>query len=1259
MTEKSRVSFGNLKEIITPPYLIEAQVSSFREFLQADVPAKDRKDVGLESVFRRAFPIESYDGTVSLNYVSYRIAPAKYAEDFCIREGLTYAAPLYVRLKLSNGDESREEEIYLGEMPIMGERGSFVISGAERVVVSQLHRSPGICFEVTPHVTGKLLHAFRIMPDRGTWIEVQNDQNDLLYVYLDRRRRRRRFLLTTLLRAFGYSSNREILSIFYQIKEIEVDKLLGEESLIDVILTDDVIDISHGIVLARAYEPLGKGMLKSFANAGINSVSVVDVSEDGGLMIRSLKKDVTRNEEEALYEIYRHFRPGEPLNLQNAKAFFVRNFRDNKRYDLTKIGRYKINRKLGLNKDLSDTLVGADDIVAATKYLCLLRSGGGFIDDIDSLGSRRIRGVGELLVNQCRVGLARMERVVREKMSLLDQSVDMISTQKLINGKLLMSVVRDFFARSQLSQFMDQINPLSELTHKRRLSALGPSGLNRDRAGMEVRDVHTSHYGRICPIETPEGPNIGLINSLSTYARINDFGFIETPYRIVKKGHVADEVVYLSADEEEGKLIAQANSDIDEKGNLTGKITVRKSSEILEVDPREVDFMDVSPKQVISIAAGLIPFLEHDDTSRALMGANMQRQGVPLILTEAPLVGTGIEGKLAQDSGHVVLAKEAGIVASVDGNRIVVSKNGKLPEQFTELTRSSDGIQIYRLRKYWKSNASTCFNQKPIVQKHQKICVGDILADGAATDHGELALGKNVLVAFMPWNGYNFEDAVILNERMIRDDVFTSIHIEEYEVNARDTKLGPEEITRDIPNVGDEALKNLSRSGIIRVGAEVKPGDILVGKITPKTETDLAPEEKLLRAIFGEKAADVKDSSLLAPAGCYGTVMEVKISSRTDDERKDVTEVERKRRVKKTNEEFRTQADLIRDDLTEALSSILLGEKIPLNIVDTESNDIILSANRKITKTLLRRLAACGKNIDMPASPVKTKIMEIINVYQAKFSDLEEERLRKIEAIEAGDIDDSGIIKSVKVFIANKRKIQVGDKMAGRHGNKGVVSKIVKSEDMPFLADGTPIDIILNPLGVPSRMNVGQVLETHLGRACQKLGIKVATPVFNGFSEEKIEELYVEAGLPKGGKIDLFDGHTGRKFDQKIMVGYIYMMKLNHLVADKVHARAVGPYSLITQQPLGGRAQYGGQRFGEMEVWALEAYGAAYTLQELLTVKSDDLQGRTKIYESIVKGDTSLEAGIPQSFNVLIKEIQGLCLDIKLDDDRLLDVENF
>lgn len=1258
MTESYRVNFGKLKEVITPPYLIENQVNSFNEFLQTNVDAKHRQNIGLESVFREAFPITSYDGSVSLEYLKYRIDNSKYSEDFCLKESTTYGAPLYITLKLNSADESREEEIYVGEMPLMSKRGSFIISGAERVVVSQLHRSPGICFEVTQHTSGKNLYAFRVMPDRGTWIEVQSDQNDLLYVYLDRRRRRRKFLITTLLRAFGHGSDHDILSLFYTIKEANIKDLLQQDSLIDYVFTDDVIDVQRGIVLARAYDNVGKTLLKNIQEAGIDKISYTDTSFDNGLIIRSLRKDNTHNEEEALFEIYKLLRPGEPINIQNAKTFLAKTFTDRKRYDLSQIGRYKINRKLGLNKDLDDRTISTEDLVAATKYLCQLRNGTGIIDDIDNLGSRRVRGVGELLVNQCRIGLARMERVIRERMSLFDQSVDMLTPQKLLNPKLLMSVIRDFFARSQLSQFMDQINPLSEITHKRRLSALGPNGLNRDRAGLEVRDVHSSHYGRICPIETPEGPNIGLINSLSTYARINKFGFIETPYRIVKNGQVSDEVVYLNADDEEGKVIAQANSEMDEKGNFVGRVAVRKSDQLLDVSPMEVDYMDVSPKQVISIAAGLIPFLEHDDTSRALMGANMQRQGVPLLLTEAPLVGTGIEKKIAHDSGHVVLAANDGIIASVDAQKIIVTKDGILPPNFDANKNRDPNIQIYKLRKYLRSNAATCFNQHPIVSKGQVIKQGDVLADGASTDHGELALGKNVLVAFMPWNGYNFEDAVILSERMITDDVFTSIHIDEYEVTARDTKLGCEEITRDIPNVGDDALKNLNRDGIIKIGAEVKPGDILVGKITPKTETDLAPEEKLLRAIFGEKAADVKDSSLVAPAGCYGIVMDVKISSRTDNEKEDISESECRRRIKKINEEFRIQSDKIRDDLTEAFSSILLGEKIPLDIVDTDTGETILAANRKITKTLLRRLAASGRNIDMSSSPVKNKIFEIIDQFQVKFDDLEEERLHKIAAVESGDLDESGIIKNVKVFISNKRKIQVGDKMAGRHGNKGVVSRIVKREDMPFLSDGRSIDIILNPLGVPSRMNVGQVLETYLGAACKKLGIKVATHVFDGTPETKIQELMQEAGLSIDGKTELFDGCTGEKFDQRIMVGYIYMMKLNHLVADKVHARAVGPYSLITQQPLGGRAQYGGQRFGEMEVWAMEAYGAAYTLQELLTVKSDDSQGRTNIYESIVKGDTSLNAGIPQSFNVLMKELQGLCLNIRLENDQSLDIDN-
>jgi DNA-directed RNA polymerase subunit beta len=850
--------------------------------------------------------------------------------------------------------------------------------------------------------------------------------------------------------------------------------------------------------------------------------------------------------------------------------------------------------------------------------------------------------------------LARTERVVKERITLYDQSVDSLTPGKLINPKALTTVIRDFFARSQLSQFMDQINPLAELTHKRRLSALGPGGLNRERAGFEVRDVHPSHYGRICPIETPEGPNIGLINSLSIYSRINEFGFIETPYRVVKDGKVTNEVHYLNADKEEDLMIAQANSEYAKDGKFIGKVTCRMRDQVLETEGDKVDYMDVSPKQVVSVAAGLIPFLEHDDANRALMGSNMMRQGVPLLKTESPFVGTGIEGRVARDSKTVVVSEGDGIVASVDSKWIVVTPDGTLPPRFPR-NRFSDPkkeVWVYHLRKFMRSNAGTCFNQRPIVRLGDKVKVGDILADGAGTQLGELALGKNVLVAFMPWNGYNFEDAILLSEKLIKEDVYTSVHIEEFEVTARDTKLGPEEITRDIPNVGEEALANLSHNGVIRIGAEVKPGDILVGKITPKSETELAPEEKLLRAIFGEKAADVKDTSLVVPSGCNGIVMDVKIQSKADPNQESLSPSGKRREQRKVNEEYRTRNEKLREELTEALSNILLGEKIPLDVKNGETDEVIIPANRKITKTLLRRMAQVYNNISINPSPVRNKIMEILSVYSEKFKDLDDDRDRKMAILEEGDDAAQGIIKNVKVYIATKRKIQVGDKMAGRHGNKGVVARIVPEADMPFLPDGTPVEICLNPLGVPSRMNVGQVLETHLGWACSVLGFKVATPIFDGISEERVRGYLEEAGLPTSGKSILYDGQTGQKFDQEVVVGYIYMMKLNHLVADKIHARAVGPYSLITQQPLGGKAQYGGQRFGEMEVWALEAYGAAYTLQELLTVKSDDVVGRTKIYESLVKGDNSLQAGIPQSFNVLMKEIQSLCLDIQVKEDR-------
>ena len=1245
-TSTERINFGKLREVIQPPNLIEIQINSYLDFLQKGIPEKQRKPQGLEAVFKEVFPIQSYDERLTLEYVSYTLGEPKNSEIECIREGITYSVPLYVKLRLREEDFIKDEDIYMGEIPMVTERGSFIINGAERVVVSQLHRSPGIAFEVSPHPNGKLLHSFRIIPDRGTWLEVQFDNNDLLYVYLDRRRRRRKFLITTLLRSIGYSSDIDILNLFYEIKDLKVSKALDLENVSTLVLVEDAIDAQKGVVLARAFEPLTKQIVRTFEKHDITSIRVIDTAIDEGALIRALKKDPTRNEEEALKEIYKRLRPGEPPTTANAKALLKRLFFDPKRYDLGRVGRYKVNQKLGLKAELEQRILESADIVAATKYLVRLRKGEGVVDDIDHLGSRRVRTVGELLANQCRVGLARTERLVRERMTMYDQSVDSITPQKLINPKALTTVIRDFFARSQLSQFMDQINPLAEVTHKRRLSALGPGGLNRERAGFEVRDVHPSHYGRICPIETPEGPNIGLINSLSTYARVNEFGFIETPYRTVKDGRATDKIDYLTADQEEAKVIAQANSEIDDKGHFIGKVTVRKDGEFLEVSATEVDYMDVSPKQVISIAAGMIPFLEHDDANRALMGSNMQRQGVPLLQSEAPFVGTGIEERVARDSKIVVVADDSGIVASVDAKRIVITKDGEMPRAPKHDPKNH--VYVYELRKFMRSNNHTCFNQKPIVKRGQKIKAGEIIADGPSTDKGEMALGRNVLVAFMPWNGYNFEDAILISEKVLKEDIFTSIHIQEFEVTARDTKLGPEEITRDIPNVGEEALKNLDHNGVIRVGAEVKPGDILVGKITPKSETELAPEEKLLRAIFGEKAADVKDTSLVVPSGVTGIIMDVKVSSRIDNEQEKLSPSDRRRQVKQIQEEYKTQMDKLREGLTEALSNILLGEKIPLDVINGESSEIIIPANRKITKTLLRKLAAVSKHVQIDPSPVRIKIMEIIGSYQTKFDELEGERERKIGAVEAGEGSGDGAIKQVKVYIATKQKLDVGDKMAGRHGNKGVVAKIVPEEDMPFLPDGTPVEICLNPLGVPSRMNVGQVLETHLGWACKKLGMKVATPVFDGIPEKRVREYLKEAKLPMSGKSPLLDGRTGEKIDQEVVVGYIYMMKLNHLVSHKIHARAVGPYSLVTQQPLGGKAQYGGQRFGEMEVWALEAYGAAHTLQELLTVKSDDVQGRTKIYESLVKGDNTLSAGTPESFNVLIKEIQSLGLDIKL-----------
>jgi len=1285
-----RLYFGKFEEVIDPPNLIEVQSRSYDEFLQKDVSPGDRSDSGLQAVFREVFPIKSYDEAIELDFVTYDIEDPKITSLDSLRNSESFSAALYVTFKLKDETGTKKERVYMGELPMMTRRGTFIINGAERVIVSQLHRSPGICFETSQHLNGKMLHSFRIIPDRGSWLEVQFDTNDLLYVYLDRRRRRRKFLATTFLRVLGYPTDRDIVSHFYSIENLALNSKIDEAELGHKVPFEDILD--GELVIAKAYEPLTAGIVKQLVALGQKKLEVIDGREDE-ILLKSLRKDPAKDEESALKDIYRKLRPGDPPTASNARALLKRLFFDAKKYDLTRVGRYKINQKLGIGVDSDQRIMVPEDFLAAVRYILKLKKGEGVIDDIDHLGSRRVRAVGELLANQCRVGLARTERLVKERMTLFDVNIEGMTPQKLINPKALSAVVRDFFGRSQLSQFMDQTNPLAELTHKRRLSALGPGGLNRDRAGFEVRDVHPSHYGRICPIETPEGPNIGLINSMCTYARINEFGFIETPYRKVKKGKVTNEIEYLTADQEENYLIAQASNVITKAGLFENdRIDARERGEFIESTPDAVHYMDVSPKQLVSVAAGLIPFLEHDDANRALMGSNMQRQGVPLLVSESPLVGTGLEGKAARDSRAVVVSEADGIVAAATAEIIITTADGKLPvsdEKFLSdpeavKTNVAKGIFAYPLRKFMRSNAGTCINQKPIVKAGQKIKKGTVLADGPNTDDGELAIGRNVLVAFMPWNGYNFEDAIVISERVVKDDVYTSIHISEFDVAARDTKLGPEEITRDIPNVGEEALRNLDHDGIIRIGAEVKPGDILVGKITPKSETELAPEERLLRAIFGEKAADVKDTSLRVPSGCTGIVQDVRVSSHGLAKRRaeKVDPAELKKHLKKINDEHKKKADKLTDDLTEKLSDILLGEKIPLDVVNAQTGEIIIPANRKITKTLLRKLASVHDHIEIDPSPIRNKIVEIINSFESRFQELDTDRERKLDQLESGDDVDPGVIKEVKVFIAAKRKLSVGDKMAGRHGNKGVVATIVPEEDMPYLHDGTPVDICLNPLGVPSRMNVGQVLETHLGVAAKALGFKVATPIFDGIKEAIIWDFMSEAKKVDGvtmigggekarlrkpnepetrgytwigdgkdgstaGKSTLYDGRTGEAFHNPIVVGMIYMLKLGHLVADKIHARAVGPYSLVTQQPLGGKAQYGGQRFGEMEVWALEAYGAAYTLQEILTVKSDDVQGRTRIYEAIVKGDNNLEAGTPESFNVLIKEMQSLGLDVR------------
>jgi DNA-directed RNA polymerase subunit beta len=1317
---RGRKDFGKIPSIVEIPNLIEVQKRSYEGFLQKDGPAERREEFGLQAVFKSVFPIADYNDNALLEFDSYHFGEPKYTVEECHDRGMTFAIPLKVTLRLVIFDhdkeaktrtirEQRGQEVYLGELPLMTDKGTFIINGTERVVVSQLQRSAGVFFDDDKGKTlasGKPLFSARVIPYRGSWVEFDFDANDILHVRVDRRRK---MLATAFLRAFWFLeksvilSDEEVLAQFYEAEEVlsfedgNAWVTLHAEAHVGARVADDVKAPRHREPLVTAGKTLNAKLIEKLREANVEKIPVraealvgrrtasriVD-TESGEVLVQTnaeitstvlsqvmsrrvapfkllvlspgkidqsiyetLARDHFKNPDEALVEIYRRLRPGDPPTVESARALFRGMFMDPRRYDLARVGRFMINEKLGTEAPANVKTIRSEDIVSVIRHLLLVRLGTKATDDIDHLGNRRVRSVGELLENQFRVGLTRMERAVKERMSISD--ITNLMPHDLINAKPVSAVVKEFFGSSQLSQFMDQTNPLAELTHKRRLSALGPRGLSRERAGFEVRDVHPTHYGRICPIETPEGPNIGLISSLSTYARTNEFGFIETPYRKVANGRVTDDIDFLTALKEEKFVIAQANAEMDRSGRFVQeRVSARKSGEFRMVLPEELHYMDVSPKQLVSVAASLIPFLENDDANRALMGSNMQRQAVPLLQPEAPLVGTGMEHVVARDSGAVIVAKRPGVVEYVAADRVVVRAEGR--------SKKADPVQdlpldIFNLTKYRRSNQNTCLNQKPIVRKGQRVQAGDIIADGPGTDQGELALGRNVLVAFMPWGGYNFEDAILVSERLVKDDRFTSIHIEEFEIQARDTKLGKEEVTRDIPNVSEEALKDLDESGIVRIGAKVKPGDILVGKITPKGETQLTPEEKLLRAIFGEKAGDVRDTSLTVPPGIEGTVVDVKVFSRRGidkDERAKSIEEEEIARLEKDYQDEIAMVEMERD---QKLKNLLVGKTSFQDLVDPtnklkrltkkgdriERDDLDNFSWNELKKIKVKE----DENLAQTIKRIEDLADEQIGVYDGMFEE-RKSRLRR------GDDLPPGVIKMVKVYVAVKRKLSVGDKMAGRHGNKGVVSKVLPEEDMPYLPDGTPVEIVLNPLGVPSRMNVGQILETHLGWAARALGLWVASPVFDGATEEEIKEHLKQAGLPTSGKTVLYDGRNGRRFHQEVTVGQIYILKLAHLVDDKMHARSIGPYSLVTQQPLGGKAQFGGQRFGEMEVWALEAYGAAYTLQEMLTVKSDDVEGRNRIYEAIVKGENFLEPGTPESFNVLVKELQSLALDVEL-----------
>ncbi len=1351
-----RKHLGRVRKVIEVPNLIDIQKTSYDKFLQSTVPQHERLEVGLQAVFRSVFPIKDFNGTSELVYVSYNLEKPKYDVEECRQRGMTFAAPIKVTTQLMIYDtreggerivrDIKEQEVYFGEIPLMTETGTFIINGTERVVVSQLHRSPGVFFDHDKgktHSSGKVLYSARIIPYRGSWLDFEFDPKDIMFVRIDRRRKMH---ATVLLRALGYSTQ-DLLNYFYSTEEIFLDKggkygksvefdlLPGQratrdikvgsetivrkntkftkaaikklrdakidrlpidlEELVGKVAAHDVVDKETGEVVLEVNEEVSEAKLDKLREAGIDSFKIlfIDGLNVGSYLRDTLLAEKVKTTEDAIMEIYRRLRPGDPPTLETAKTLFHNLFFNAERYDLSKVGRLKLNYKF--YRDLPEeqrpaldtAVLTPQDILETVRHLIELKNGRGSVDDIDHLGNRRVRAVGELMENQYRIGLVRMERAIKERMSM-SQEIDTLMPHDLINAKPVSAVVKEYFGSSQLSQFMDQTNPLSEVTHKRRLSALGPGGLTRERAGFEVRDVHPTHYGRICPIETPEGPNIGLIASLSTFARVNEYGFVETPYRRVAEARITDDVSWYSALEEEGKYIAQASANMDDKGKFRESlVSARLNGDFHMVTPDMIQLLDVSPNQMVSVAAALVPFLEHDDANRALMGANMQRQAVPLIRSHAPFVGTGMEGKLARDSGVCALARRDGTVESVDATRIVVRPDSDKPEI----------PDIYPLMKFQRSNQSTCYNQTPIVRAGDRVKGHDVLADGPSTDMGELALGQNVLVAFMPWQGYNFEDSILVSERIAKDDVFTSIHIEEFECVARDTKLGKEEVTRDIPNVGEEALKDLDESGIVRIGAEVKPGDILVGKITPKGETQLSPEEKLLRAIFGEKAGDVRDSSLRVPPGVSGIVINARVFSRKgtekDERSKDIEDQERARLEKIRDEEIK----ILRDSFYRQIRKNLVGSSTTGKLVD-DKGKVLLQKGVAIDETTLeavpRKYWAELPVVGADEIGIKVRELEdLVTVREEHFRD-------KIDRLTKGDELPPGVIKMVKVYIAIKRKLQVGDKMAGRHGNKGVVSRILPEEDMPYLQDGTPVDLVLNPLGVPSRMNVGQILETHLGWGARVLGAQLrymleekfgvsamrdhmkkifdsdediakwlaklseddikqlalklrrgvhyASPVFDGAQESQIKNTLALAGLPTSGQTVLFDGRTGDAFDQEVTVGVMYMLKLHHLVDDKIHARSIGPYSLVTQQPLGGKAQFGGQRLGEMEVWAMEAYGTAYALQEFLTVKSDDVQGRTRMYEAIVKGEYNLEPGLPESFNVLIKELQALCLNIEL-----------